>query len=147
MAVAPELWYTDIIEAMLNHRMTFEEAWAWVGQDPQVATPTFVAGHVRRKEWRDLWARLERAFYAEKGSAPANTKELLVGKMSEDAKRLRELGKFKEAADIELNKAKVMGLVGETGTTNVFADLTGEGRRKLREIIAAKKAAQDVRVQ
>ncbi len=134
---APE-WLDQIMTTMIEEGLTLQQSCDVWGQPIDSAQ---LKGLPRTKSYKDMWEAKTRRFHEHLGSTTVNTKEVIVGRMEQSAAALRAMGKHKEAADTELNIAKVLGLTGSETTINLFDKLSGEGRARVKKIIADKAAA------
>ena len=132
-------WVPQAIDMMLAERVSFEHAAMTLGH----AFPNHdeAARYMRRKSYRDAWERQQKLYYESKSSPAAHTKTIAIGKMIDDSDRLRQAGRFKEAAEILFSVAKAEGWVGPETTTNIFQDLSGQEIERLRDALAKRREA------
>ena len=135
----PESWYSRVASLMLVERLDFLQACLVEGIP---MSPADALKHQRRRSWRDAWEQQSRAYYEDKSSISAHSKSILKGKMLDNSERLTQAGKFKEAAEVLFQLAKVEGWVGAETSINFWDSLTGADITKLREKFAALKPVE-----
>lgn len=97
--------------------------------------------HERRKSFERAKWDAEHKYAAEIGSNPDWNKTVLVGEMRIIATKLREMGEYKQAAEVLFSLAKITGDVGPDVQTNVFEGLSA---RELEDIRAKLKGGKKV---
>jgi len=124
---------------MLAERVSFEHAAMTLGHAFENCDEA--ARYMRRKAYRDAWERQQRAYYESKANPAAHSKAINTGKMLDDSDRLRQAGRFKEAAEILFSVAKMEGWVGPETSTTIFQDLSGAEIERLRDALAKRREA------
>lgn len=139
-----EQWLTEVVDLMLSERLPFLAA-STILFPERTLSPTDAAAIQRRTSFRNLLAAATRRYYAERGSPADTDKTVLVGSMMDDAKRLRDAGKPKEASEVVASAAKILGYVGADTNVNLFGEVShADLQRKLSEV-RAKRAAEPSR--
>lgn len=128
-------WYPAVIEILLTEPLDFCQAANSVGIP---LTPDDARAHQRRKAWKELWAAAERKHYAVESSPSNLDKEILIGRMLVEYKRLSGIGRAKEAADVLANIAKVKGYTGAETNINFFDKFSGADLNAIQEDLRKK---------
>ncbi len=131
-----ETWYSDAIKLMIEERLDFATAASFCGEN---LSPEEAANHQRRDIFKAIHAKISREYYENKSTPAQHSKSRLIGEMRDITQRLLLQGKFKEAADVIGQTAKIDGMVGPDVQNNIFANLTGDDLVKMREALSEKK--------
>ena len=128
--------YPQIIETMLRDRVNLLQAATLLGFSE---TPSSAFGHSRRKSFQELHVLMSRSHFAALGSNFDTDKRVLIGMFMDDAKRLRDMGKPKEASEVIEKAGKMLGYVGADSTVNIFQDMSGADLQRAIEKVRERR--------
>lgn len=140
--IPPAPWWAEATDLMARCNLTLRQAAAELGIDLTIEEAEKIKD---RKLFQRALEDAKIAYYAEIGSNPRLSKEVLVGQVYKLAGVLAEEGEAYKATDALLKLAKIRGWVGNEPDSlwDVFGDLTHKDFQELRRRIAARKEAED----
>src|SRR5215467_4572733 len=105
-----EPWMLDAIELMVRQNFTLRQAAQQLGQE---ITPQQADNIIGRIRFQDALEEARLAYFADIGSNPRLTKEVIEGQLYRLVERLASDREDYKAADALLKLAKIRGWVGE----------------------------------
>ena len=140
--IPPEPWWADACDLIARCNLSLREAAAELGIDLTIEEAEKIKD---RKLFQMALEDAKIAFYAEIGSNPRLSKEVIVGQVYKLANVLAEEGEAYKASDAFLKLAKIRGWVGNEPDSiwDIFKDLTHKDFQQLRREIAERREAQD----
>lgn len=136
----------QLIDIMVAERKTLLQAAAELGipsaafgADDKLTPERAAASYIRRKPFRDLFAAATRTYYSDRANIASHDKTILIGKMLDNAERLSQQGKHKEASDVLAQIAKIEGWQGPESSVTIFSQLSGQDFGLLRERMAQRQ--------
>jgi hypothetical protein len=134
-----EKWYPDVADMIVRRGLSVRRAAEACGVE---LTQEEAENHERRKSFERAKWDAEHKYAAEIGANPDWNKTVLIGEMRIIATKLRELGEYKQAADVLFSLAKITGDVGPDVQTNVFEGLSARDLEDIREKLKRGKVAE-----
>jgi len=133
-------WIPQACELMGRYDLSLRQAAAELGKDISVEHAEALKD---RKLFKEALEAARLAHYADIGSNPRLSKEVIAGQIYKLAERLTADREDYKASDSLLKLTKIMGWInGEGGDQPVFANLTQDDIDRLRAEIKAKQQQQ-----
>ena len=132
--------YAEIIALLVEDRLSFQQAVVILELSLDARQ---IADISRRKEFRRLYNAALRSHYEVKGAPTETTKTAMVGAMLEDARHLRNMGKYKEAGELTSQAARIMGYTSADTNISLYGDISGADIARLKEQIAERRRAAE----
>jgi hypothetical protein len=133
-------WISQACELMVRYDLSLRQAAAELGKDISVEEAEALKD---RKLFKQALEAARLSYYADIGSNPRLTKEVIAGQIYKLAERLTADREDYKASDSLLKLAKIMGWInGEGSAQPVLANLTQDDIDRLRAEIKAKQQPQ-----
>jgi hypothetical protein len=107
--IPPQPWWADAADLMVRCNLSLRQAAAELGIDLTIEDAETIKG---RKLFQKALDDAKIAYYAEIGSSPKLSKDVVVGQVYRLANKLAEEGEAYKASDALLKLAKIKGWVG-----------------------------------
>ncbi len=132
-----EPWMLEAINLIVRRILTLRQAAQQLGVDITPQQADNISGRIR---FQDALEEARLAYYAEVGSNPRLTKEVITGQLYKLAERLAADREDYKAADALLKLAKVQGWInGEGSAQPVLANLSQADIDRIRGELKAKQ--------
>jgi len=132
-----EPWMLEAINLIVRRILTLRQAAQQLGVDITPQQADNISGRIR---FQDALEEARLAYYAEVGSNPRLTKEVITGQLYKLAERLAADREDYKAADAVLKPAKVQGWInGEGSAQPVLANLSQADIDRIRGELKAKQ--------
>jgi len=135
----PEPWWPETIRLMVEDGLPMEAAATNagynIGEDELHAT-------ARSRLWREHLDAAMRAYYASLYQTVGQDKAVLLGEMVALARKSRDQGKNKDAADTLMNVAKAEGIAGSDTSVSIFNEVSGADLQRALAAVREKRAAE-----
>jgi hypothetical protein len=133
--IPPEPWWAEAADLMVRCSLSLREAAAELGIDLTIEEAEKTKD---RKLFQKALEDANVAYYAEIGSNPRLSKEVIVGQVYKLANKLAEEGEAYKASDALLKLAKIRGWVGNEPDSfyDLFRDLSHKDIQELKQKVS-----------
>lgn len=135
-------WFERVAEKIVRESMGFRLAALEIGEELTVEEAETLQ---RRKEFQRVLTAERFKFYRELADDPGRTKQAALGRLEKIIEALLAEGEYDKAAEVQLKAARIAGWLGPESNVNVFATLTEQDFKNVREKLKDIAQRQDTR--